>query len=177
MIRRQSDTRRGVAAVELAAVFLLFMIPMMIEIWEIGRLVQVQQIISNAAREGARLAAQGNTINSSGAPTQIYVSSGTPNVHDTVYQYLVAAGLTNLQSSDVHVEFAFTTPTSSGAYPTEPYLGEKNQSFTVRVWVYWSTVRWINLGFLDPNTKVEFTVTWNMLVDDPFTVNESLPTF
>ena len=57
---------------------------------------------------------------------------------------------------------------------TDPYQGVKNQPFTVTVSIPWSKVRWVNLGLLNPET-VGFTVSWRMLVDDPFTVDETLP--
>lgn len=179
MIHRPHAPRRGVAAVELAFVLMFFMVPLLLGVWEIGRMVQVQQIISNSAREGARLAAQGYTISSSGSSTQIYATSagGTSNVKDAVYNYLVAAGLTGLQSADVTVAFAFTSPTAAGAYPADPYLGEKNQTFTVTVTVPWNKVRWVNLGFLPQTTQLTFTATWRMLVDDTFTVNQTLPSW
>ena len=169
-------TRRGVAAVEMALVTMLFVAPMMIGVLELGRMIQVQQIVSNAAREGARLAGQGYTVNSTGSPTQIMVNSGSPSVSTTVYQYLVAAGLGDLQPSDVTVTFAFTPATGFDSTLTEPYQGIKNQPFTVTVEVLWTKVRWVNLGIINP-TKIRFTVTWQMLVDDPFTVNGSLPTW
>ena len=160
-------TRRGAAAVELAFVVLFFFIPVLFGIWEAGRLVEVQQIVSNSAREGARLAAQGYTINSTGAPTQIT----TTNVKDVVVQYLAAAGFATLQPEDVTVSFAFTG--SGGA--THPYQGKKNEAFTVTVSVPWSKVRWINTGLIQPS-EVSFTVTWQMLTDDAFTVNQTIPT-
>lgn len=168
---RHSPTRPGVAAVEMGWTFMVFLAPLMIGIWEVGRMVQVQQIVSNAAREGARLAAQGTTIRSDGTIVQINRYTGTPNVRDVVYQYLLASGLSGLALADIDVQFAFTT--GSG---TEPYQGIKNQPFTVTVKVKWDKVKWVNLGFINP-TWVTFTVNWRMLVDDPFTVNETLPTF
>ncbi len=193
MIARKPSTRRGVAAVEMALVTMLFIAPMMIAVWELGRLIEVQQIVSSSAREGARVAAQGFTVNSTGSPTQIKVSSGYPNVTDTVYTYLTSAGLSNLQKSDITVTFAFTTarttdyiPSSSdpvgtsypaGSYPPEPCYGEKNEKFTVTVKINdWGKVRWVNLGLIRP-TDVQFTVTWQMLTDDAFTVNTTLPTW
>lgn len=184
--------RRGVAAIELAFVFMLFVIPLMLGIWEVGRLVQVQQIVSNATREGARISAQAYTISSSGTPTQIKVSSGAVNVKEVVYDYLYAAGLTRLQASDVTVTFAFTTgrttdyvPISSdpsgtsypaGSLPPDPCFGEKGQIFTVTVSIPWDKVRWINMGIIRPTT-VQFTVTWQMLTDERFQVNTTLPTW
>ena len=184
--------RRGVAAVELAFVTVLLVVPLLIGIWEVGRLVQVQQVVSNAAREGARLAAQAYTINASGSPTQIRANTGPTNVQDAVYDYLYAAGLTTLRRSDVTVTFAFTTPRTTdyvalptdpsgsnypaGSKPPDPCYGEKGQVFTVTVTVPWDRVRWVNLGLLNPRT-VTFTVTWEMLTDERFRVNEQLPTW
>src|SRR5262249_58476296 len=70
--------RRAVAAVEMA-----FMLPlllaMLIGVWEMGRIVQVQNFIVTAARDGARLAAQGTIINTTGAYTFIRFTAGTPS--------------------------------------------------------------------------------------------------
>lgn len=174
MYRPQHAPRGGVAAVEFAVVTMVFVVPLLLGVWEVGRLIQVQQLVSNSAREGARLAAQGYTVNTTGAPTEITVSTGGTNIHDAVYQYLVAAGLTNLQPGDVAVTFAFTAPKSDGTTPTEPYQGEKNQPFAVTVSIPWDKVRWVNLGLVNP-TNVAFTVNWQMLVDERFTVDDTLP--
>lgn len=188
-----SRARRGVASIELAFVFMFFMIPLMIGIWEVGRMVHVQQIVSNAAREGARLSAQGYTINGSGTPTQIKVNGGSNNVKQAVYDYLYSAGLTNLVESDVTVTFGYTTGRGTayvpvlgvdpvgtnwpaGSKPTDPCYGDKGQVFKVTVTVPWAKVRWINMGLLNP-ADVTFTCTWQMLTDDRFQVNEQLPTW
>lgn len=176
MVRRMKPVRRGVAAVEVALATAVFLVPMVIGIWEIGRLIQVQQIVSNSAREGARLAAQGYTLSNSGAQTEVMVSSGQYNVYDFVYSYLYGAGLTTLQKSDVTMTFQFLAPTSGGTLPTEPYQGEKGEPFSVTVTIPWAKVRWINLGLVNPTT-VTFTVRWQMLIDDKFTVDDTLPTW
>jgi Flp pilus assembly protein TadG len=180
MRRRTHPLRRGVAAIELGFVTMLFVVPLIIGIWEVGRLIQVQQIVANSAREGARLAAQGFTIRSDGTQVQIRKESGTPNVKDAVVDYLRASGLTTLTAADVTVTFEFTAPKTTapdiGTYPPEPYLGEKGQPFTVHVSVPWNKVRWINIGLLGPS-DVHFTVTWHMLRDEVFSVNTTLPTW
>lgn len=184
--------RRGVASIELAFVTLLLIIPLLFGIWEVGRLIQVQQIVSNSAREGARLSAQGFTINAAGNTVQIKTTSGSTTVKDAVYDYLIAAGLTNLQPADVTVNFAFTSPRTTeyaplavdppgtaygvGSMPPDPCFGEKGQSFYIRVTIPWAKVRWMNMGLLNPTT-VTFTVTWQMLLDERFQVNEVLPTW
>lgn len=102
------------------------------------------------------------------------VATGNPNVTDVVYRYLIGAGLTNLQKSDVTVTFQFLAPDSLGVTATEPYLGEKGQPFSVTVTIPWTKVRWINLGVVNPTT-VTFVVTWRMLVDDKFSIDPNLP--
>jgi len=175
MLRRRSP-RSGVAAVELAIVSVGIMVPVMIGLWETGRLIEVKQLVSTAAREGARLAAQGYVIDSNGQTLQVKASSGTPNVSDAVYQSLIASGLTGLQKSDITTTFRFI-PQAGGANPTDdPYLGVRGQAFTVTVSIPWQKVRWVNLGILQP-TAVNYTVSWRMLIDDKFTVNETLPTW
>jgi len=176
MSRRCTSARSGVAAVEFAVVAAFVLIPLMIGIWEVGRLIQVHQVVSNSAREGARRAAQGYTINSSGSPTEVTVASGTASVTDAVYNYLVAAGLTGLSKADVHVDFQFLAPRGDGAAATEPYQGEKGQPFSVTVTVPWDKVRWVNLGIIRPSA-VTFTVTWAMLIDEKFVLDPSLPTW
>jgi Flp pilus assembly protein TadG len=54
---RKSSDRRGVAAVEFALVAPLF-VALLLGIIEFGRMLMVQEILVNAAREGARAAIQ-----------------------------------------------------------------------------------------------------------------------
>jgi Flp pilus assembly protein TadG len=179
---------------------MLVVCPLMIGLWEMGRVVQVEQIISNAAREGARMAAQGNTINSSGDPTQIHTTiappnlTQIPNVKAAVMQYLSGAGLTQLTWADVDVTFTFlNSPTGAVAGATQPYQGIKAQRFSVTVTITDTTgangtgsdktnpplknkVLWSSLGLVKPKI-VSYTCEWQMLVDDEFTINTTLPTW
>lgn len=198
MLRRRPDRRRtGTAAVEFAAVLTFVLVPLMVGLWEMGRVVQVQQIVANGAREGARLAAQANTINSTGSPTLIYDTiappntAQTPNVKAAVMQYLSGAGLNKLNWSDVDVTFTFlNSPTGAIAGATQPYQGIKGQRFSVTVTITDLTsggatkaspplknkVLWSSLGLVKP-TSVTYTCEWQMLVDDEFTVDATLPTW
>jgi hypothetical protein len=193
LLRSRPTRRRGVAAIELGFVTMLFVVPLIIGIWETGRLIHVQQVVANAAREGARLAGQGIIIMPDGTVLQIKKDTGNANVKDAVIDYIRAAGLRQITPADVTMTFEFTGPRTTpytaivgldpagtafpvGSIPTEPCYGEKGQVFTVYVSIPWNKVRWINMGILQPD-KVEFKVRWRMLVDDVFTVNETLPTW
>jgi Flp pilus assembly protein TadG len=173
MLIRRSPKRRGVAAVEMAVVTVAILLPTIIGLWEVGRLIYVTQVVSHAAREGARLAAQAYTINSNGQVVEIRRASGIPNVENTVYQALIAGGLGQLQPTDVTVEFQFVDGNTSYI---EPYQGDQGQAFMVRVTVPWDRVRLINLGLIRP-TQVQFSAFWRMLIDERFTLNDRLPTW
>ena len=168
--------RPGVASVEFAVILpLLFLL--LIGVWELGRIVHVQQTVNGAARDGARLAAQANVISAAGAYTQIRFDTGTPNIVDSVKAYLAASGITD--HTGLVVELQFVEPAvSGGTVPTavnaNPYTGVKNQRFRVRVSLPYANVRWTTLSIINVSTLTA-EVYWQCLVDDPFTVNTSLP--
>ncbi len=168
---RDKQQRRGTAAVETSFLMPLLLI-MMVGVWEVGRIVQVQEILNNAARTGARLAAQATIINTTGAYTQICWESGasTPNVQDTVTQYLAGAGLT---LNNPTVTFAYATTSST---VTEPYQGVKNQPFTVTVTINYSDVQWSTLSVVNITTMTA-VCNWQLLLDDPLTVGTTLPSW
>jgi Flp pilus assembly protein TadG len=65
IVRRQPcalKPRRGTAAVEMACVTPLI-VTLLLGTWEMGRYIEVQQIISDAAREGGRQASCGQLTN------------------------------------------------------------------------------------------------------------------
>ena len=203
MLRRivPVQLRRGTATVELAIVLNFCIVPLMLGLWEMGRFVQVQQIVSNSAREGARMAAQALTIQANGAPVQILTYSPTaPSVKSAVMQYLVGAGLNRLTYSDVDVTFAFLPPdlandpllTNAVPGATEPYQGVQGQRFRVTVTIndfdsggvekpagsrpMTEKVLWTTLGLVKPRA-VSYEVDWVMLVDKPFTINTTIPSW
>ncbi len=169
MRRVRSETRRGgVAAVEMAVLTPLLII-LVVGVWEIGRLIQLQQIMNAAARDGARLASQAEIINQSGANIQIDLSTSTPNVTDTIKQYLQAAGINDLTGLTITFEFLNGDTTL-----TQPYQGTKNQRFRIRVSMPYDNLRWTNLTLISPST-IGGECVWQMMVDDPFTLSPTLP--
>jgi hypothetical protein len=170
------------AAVECGVVLMFVLVPLMLGVWEVGRLVFCQQVVVTACREGARYAAQGRLINSSGTPTDIQFSSGTPSVKDVVIFALATGGLPELDRTYLLNQISCTllTPYAkanvSDPDPTDPYNSQKGQPFRIAVTIDWSKVRWINVGILNPST-IYYQVDWTILKDAPFTVNTTLPTW
>ena len=77
------------------------------------------------------------------------------------------------------IEFQFVEPAEPGTRtPTtttaDPYNGVKNQRFRVRYRFPYDNVRWTTLSLINPTTLTA-EAYWQCLVDDPFTVNTTLP--
>jgi Flp pilus assembly protein TadG len=166
---RCREPRRGVSAVEFAFLSPLFLI-LLLGLWQVGHIIEVVQLMDNASREGARLAAQAEIINQVGAYTLIHANSGLPNVQDTVREYLVAAGVIQAsQVNDVQVTFQFLT---GDLTRTDPYQGQQGDLFTVTVTLPVQDVNWT--PFPTSGNLVAQT-TWAILVDTPFTVDTTIP--
>jgi hypothetical protein len=157
---------------------------LLLGLWQTGRIVQVKQILDNAAREGARLASQSQIVSLVGGFTNVTVSTGLPNVQDTVREYLFAAGVVNSTTvTDVQVDFQFIDPFPSltdPAYtpyppspPYQPWMGVKGQRFTVTVTLPIQDINWTPFDLTGYN--LTSSVTWAIMVDDPFTVNTAVP--
>jgi Flp pilus assembly protein TadG len=188
MLRNQNRpaARSGTAAVEMAVVMNFVMLPLLIGVWEMGRVVQCQQIVAQSAREGARLAAQGKTIKETGQPIQIQTAIDPatntlkePNVKSAVLQTLHGSGLTNVTWSDLTVTFQYLNQPHAAAPPAndttrQPYEGWTKQRFKVYVSIPYDKVKWTILGLVNPTT-ITYEVEWRIMVDEQFTVNENLP--
>src|SRR5581483_10800058 len=78
-ITRIRRPRAGVAAIEMAFVMSFILPPLLLGTWEVGRMINVKQMLGNAAREGARQASAGQINNT--------------QVQQVVVNYLKNAGI------------------------------------------------------------------------------------
>ena len=172
---RPRARRRAVAAVEFAAVLPLLLL-LLVGIWELGRIIHIQLVLNGAARDGARLAAQAHLVNPTGNYTQIRFASGTPNIEGAIRSYLLAAGITDL--TGLVIELQFVEGSGGGPAPgsttADPHTAVKNQRYRIRVRLPYANVRWTTLSLINPTTLTAETY-WQCLVDDPFTVNTTMP--
>jgi Flp pilus assembly protein TadG len=168
MIRRQ-QARRAVAAVEFA-----FLAPVLVTLlfglWQIGLIIETMQVMDNAAREGARLAAQAEIINQVGAYTLVHTNTGLPNVQDTVREYMVANGvISSSQATDVQVTFQFL---DGDLTRTDPYQGLQGERFQITVTMPAQDVNWTPITL---SGNLTTSTVWAILVDTPFVVNTTIP--
>ncbi len=157
--------RRGSAVVE-AALILPIMLTMMLGVWEVGRMIQVSQILDNAAREGARVAA-GGYVNGTA------VTAAT--VQTAVQNYLTAAGLpaTAVNGSTVTI-----TCLASPVW-TDPYAALPLDPFTVTVTIPsgapFDSLRWNLLNRITSVSQLSATVYWQSANNSLVTVSTTIP--
>lgn len=146
--------RRGVAAVEFA-IIMPVMALFIVGLWEVGRMVEVQQYLNNAVREGARQA-------STGVKT-------TAQVQATVVTYLQQKGLTSVAASNV------TVTSVSNSSNTDPSTATQLDQFRVSVTIPFSSVRWIALNQITSTSNLTASADWYSMADLPLTVETAIP--
>jgi Flp pilus assembly protein TadG len=165
--RRLKDcgSRRGTAAVE-AAFCMPVLLILMLGMWEVGRMVQVEQILVNAAREGARVASQG-TLNNQPVTASF--------VGQHVRDYLRAAGLPNAAASGANVQVV----NQSAHNWTDPVDAQPLDKFQIVVQVppgtAYNSLRWGLVSSLTGMNQISATANWVSLNDSQITVNPQLP--
>ena len=158
-------SRRGVVALELATV-LPFILILLFGVWDVGRIVEVQQLVNNAAREGARLAAVGTMLDpTTGNERDIYAA----DVQQIVVNYLNRNGL---KTSGIVVEFSDLTNAVS-----DPYLAQHLDHLEVTVQLPADNFRFILVNnFSATNTTVLTGVAdWVSMKDSQVIVSTTLP--
>jgi Flp pilus assembly protein TadG len=159
------DSRCGAVAVEAAACLIVLVI-MLLGLWEVGRLIHVNQVLNNAAREGARLAA-GGYVNS--------VPVTAAQVKQAVRDYMTAAGLpsTAVSGSTVNLTCqaspSWTDP--SAALPLDKFA----VSITIPSGAAFNSLKWTLLSAIAGPTSISVTVNWQSLNNTVITVPTALP--
>lgn len=154
--RRRS--RSALAAVELA-VTLPVILTMLIGLWEVGRIVQVQQIILNAAREGARQAATGQYTN--GQVRTIALNYLRFGLNDT----------TGTMTSTANATVANLTRPG-----TDVSQSTSLDTIQVTVTIPYNKVAWTTLTLVtNSSTVLSNQVTWVMLTDQAYPTTTPQP--
>jgi Flp pilus assembly protein TadG len=188
MIPNCRKGRSGVAAVETSVVILPLFI-LLAGVWEVGRLMEAQQVLDNAAREGARAAASARTTDYSGnaipykANPSSYVYNNTAatasntneqgNDYPTniVLQYIADAGydISGIATPTIYKGSAYS---ASWDWQQQSTQGD---TFTVTVQLATNKVRWIFLpNVINVTTTLQAKATWITLKDTQLTVSTNL---
>jgi Flp pilus assembly protein TadG len=170
-LRRIRPARRAAAAVELLLTVPIFFV-LLVGIWEVGRLVELQQLVNNAAREGARQASTGQ-----------YTAA---DIKATVLTYLQNAGLSTTDSSGTTNVTVTAVDLTTGGDPKGAA-----QMDHVRVTVAfpmdnarylasggWTTKDYGVVGFgtfVPAGTLLNASADWFVMSDVPIVVPTSIP--
>lgn len=140
--RNSRRRRSGVACVEFAALSPLMLL-LILGIIDLGQFVNVGQSVSNASREGARMAARQTTANVSTVQNAVttYLTDMHPHLPSSAIQVSVTDGGTAVTGTGI-------SNVATGA------------PVSVQVVVQFAPVRWINgLALLNGRTLTRSTVT------------------
>lgn len=164
----QLDSRRdraGVAAVE-AAITLPIVVVLMLGVWEVGRMIQVTQLLNNAAREGARVAA-GGSINGTSVTVGI--------VQQAVKDYMTSAGLPSAAVSGSQVTLTNLSANSWSDPVNAKPLDKFSVSVVIPAGTAFNSLRWSMVNKITGLSQVSASVTWMSNNNSEVTVSATLP--
>lgn len=150
---RASRERRATASVELAAVLPLILL-LLFGVWEVGRLVEVQQIMTNAAREGGRQASTGRKT--------------TAEVQQAVLDYLTRAGVPTTNA-------VVTIENLTDSSRSDPTQANQLDRFRVTVTLPFDDVKWIMLNQITSGSSITGVADWFSMRNVPLEVDPTVP--
>lgn len=149
-----------------AAFCLPLLLTLMIGMWEVGKMVQLSQVLANAAREGARYAATGN-LNG----TDVTAAMVQQHVRD----YLTGAGFPTTAVSNATIQLSNL---SSNSW-TDPSDSKPMDKFRVTVTIpqgaAFDSLQITALRMSNVTQQLSASATWVSLVDSELTVSTQLP--
>ena len=155
-LHRSRRSRSGVAALEMA-VSLPLVLTLLIGTWEVGRIVEVQQILNVAARESARQAGSGLLTNSQVQQVAVnYIRNALGDTSGTMTRNL-----------------AVTVTVYPAASPGTPEAIDVSQcqsldQIVIGVSIPYADIRWIALPEITGAQTLQAQATWVSLKDFPF---------
>src|SRR5579864_2807700 len=183
--RRSQAGRAGSAAVELAIVLPL-MVLLLFGLWEVGRIAEVSNVMSNAAREAARDASLAeDNLSTVANNTLSYLQAAEPTAfgqgHSTTMTPPVvsipanATGYTCWDNTANRELFTIYFLDVSAPAVTDPTGMSKLDHFQVGVSVPYTTIRWETYSQITGVTRASVTTDWCCMRDAPFSVSPVLP--
>jgi len=154
MMTRLANRPRGGSACIECAVCLLFLVPLLLGLWEVGRMVEVEQHLNNAVREGGRQASTG--------------LKNTAGCQQDVVNYLAANGI-SAKTTDVTI----TNLTSAGR--NDPTTANQMDHYRVTVSIPFNNVRWVVLNQITPVSTLNAQVDFYSMRDVPLNINTTIP--
>jgi Flp pilus assembly protein TadG len=177
--------RDGVATVEFACCLPLLIL-IMGGLWQVGRYVEVDQILWNAAREGARDASLGQdnlqtvasnvlTYLQGAEPTAFGTGHSTSMISPVVTLTANTYGYTCWDNTANRELFTMTFTDVTNPSVTDPTAMSQLDLYQVGLQVPFTSIALSQLAPISGMSRLGVTVVWTSLVDTPFQIAPDLP--
>lgn len=173
--------RSGLAAVEFALCAPLILM-LLFGIWEVGRIVEVQQVMWNASREAARQASTGeDDLAKITAAMLVYIQRAEPTTMDTTglaVTYVTSATpgtatVTAMAGGKELYSVSFSNKTDMNR--GDPKLSNQLDKFDLTVSMPFNNVKWAFVNQITDTQTLTATSTWYSMRDTPIVINATLP--
>jgi Flp pilus assembly protein TadG len=155
-------------------------------LWEVGRIMQVQTVMMNSAREAARdssigqdslAAVAGNLLTylQSAEPSAFGVGHSTSLISPVVTMPANTTGYTVWDSTANQELFTMTFSDLTNTSISDPTLMSQLDVFTIGVQVPYNSIKWSSLVPVNGANRLTVSVTWASMVDSPFQIAPNLP--
>jgi Flp pilus assembly protein TadG len=182
---RTRKRRRGVAAVEFGLCLPLIVL-ILLGIWEVGRIVQISNILWNSAREAARDASVGqDNLQTVASNTLTYLQSAMPSVFNSSHSTSMISPVVTLPANTTgytcwdntsNIElFTITFTDITQPTVTDPTSMSKLDIYQIGLQVPYSSIRWNSLTQITGISRINVAVDWACMQDSPFQITPSLP--
>ncbi len=177
--------RRGTAAVEFAACLPFFFL-ILWGLWEVGRIVEVQNVVWNSGREAARDASLGQDNLAIVADNlRVYLQSAEPNAFGAGHATSMIAPVITLPANTYGYTcwdttanrelFTMTFSDMTDPTVTDPTAMTQLDLYEITVQVPYASVGLVPVAKVTGTTRMKVSVTWASMVDSPFEVAPFLP--
>jgi Flp pilus assembly protein TadG len=177
--------RDGVASVEFACCLPLLLLTLG-GLWQVGRFVEVQQVLWNAGREGARDASLGQqnlqtvatsilTYLQGAEQTAFGTGHSTSMISPVVTLPANTYGYTCWDNTANRELFTMSFTDVTNPTVTDPTLMSQLDLYKIGVHVPFSSISLTSYTPIGGMTRLGVTVVWTSLVDTPFQIAPDLP--
>ena len=177
--------RRGTAAVEFALCLPLMML-ILTGLWEVGRIMEVQIVLTNSAREAARDASLGQdnlltvannlrTYLQSAEPTAFGSGHSTSMIAPVISLPAHTSGYTCWDNTAKRELFTMTFSDLTDPNDTDPTMMSQLDVYKLGVQVPFNSVSWSSIVPVAGASRLSVAVDWASLVDSPFQIVPDLP--
>jgi Flp pilus assembly protein TadG len=181
----QPAGRDGVATVEFACCLPL-LVMILAGLWQIGRYTEVQQVLWNAAREGARDASLGqDKLQAVATNVLTYLQGAEPTAFGTGHSTSMISPVVSLPANtygytcwdNTANRELFTMTFTDVTNPTiaDPTAMTQLDLYQIGLQVPFSSIELSPVIPVSGLTRLSVTVVWSSLVDTPFQIAPDLP--